>query len=160
VRVKLSQAQARALGLVSPKRAGQRPREARPRRPKVQGELIPRGGIVCRFTARGRAVPWKPSRVTTNGTYKPKAVRDWQRIVHGAALAAMAGRPAYPGRVRVVLEFWHTSSAVGDWDNLAKAVVDATQGVVIVNDRQIKRAEVAIEQGDEDRVTITYYAAR
>ena len=41
-----------------------------------------------------------------------------------------------------------------DWDNLAKAAMDALQGIVFKNDRQIRRATVLLAEGDEPTVSI------
>lgn len=124
----------------------------------MPAERIPPGAVICKFTVHGRATPWKPSRVTSRGTYKPRAVRDWQAQVRSVCQASMTGRPAYSGPVRIVVEIRHTSGIVGDWDNLAKSVIDATQGSAITNDRQILAANVTKLRDDHDAVTVTYYA--
>jgi Holliday junction resolvase RusA-like endonuclease len=123
-----------------------------------QPERIPPGAVIVKFTVHGKAIPWKPSRVTTNGTYKPKAVRDWQAAVRLTTMAAMGARPVYSGPVRITVDIRHTSGIVGDWDNLSKAIIDATQGIAIANDRQILAASVTKLRDDHDHVTVTYYA--
>jgi Holliday junction resolvase RusA-like endonuclease len=133
-----------------------RTRKPRPKAPDV--ERVPPGAIICRFAVPGRAVPWKPARITSRGSYKPRVVRDWQEAVALHCRMAMVGRKPYGGPVRVVVDIVHTSGIVGDFDNLGKAILDATQGIAILNDKQILSATITKLRGDADGVNLTYYA--
>jgi Holliday junction resolvase RusA-like endonuclease len=121
---------------------------------------LPAGTVVASFTVLGRAVPWTPSRVTKNGTYKPLRVRRWQRQVSMCAKATMLlnEQPAYGGPVYLSAAFEFRKGPLADWDNLTKTAVDAIQGIAIVNDRQVEDARVSRKVGDVDRVSVRVVA--
>jgi Holliday junction resolvase RusA-like endonuclease len=133
-----------------------RTRKPRLKAPEIQ--RVPPGAIICRFAVPGRAVPWKVPSVTCNGTYKSPALVAWQQVVALHCRLAMVGRKPYGGPVRLVMDIVHTSGIVGDYGNLAKAIEDATQGIAIVNDKQILSATITKFRGDADGVNLTYYA--
>jgi Holliday junction resolvase RusA-like endonuclease len=86
--------------------------------------------------ARGRTHAFTPRRTAT-----------FERIVRLVALSAVrkttgwrSDWPAY--RLELVV---YRATRRGDWDNFAKAVADALQGVVFENDRAIVEAHVRLE---------------
>ncbi len=90
-----------------------------------------------------RAVPWTPSRTTKHrGTYKPLRLRQWQATIAQYARLHWGNRDPYDGPVEVRCRFEFAKGPRGDADNLAKAIVDATQGIIIVNDRQVVATKI------------------
>lgn len=69
-------------------------------------------------------------------------LREWlQRVAEAAHVAWSEGGPPLQGDLTVsISEF--SASSVRDRDNLAKPVLDAMQGIVYVNDRQVKSLQV------------------
>lgn len=112
------------------------------------------------FTVPAKPVAKARPRFTLTGhAYTPKTTRDFERLVAACARCAMAstGEGRATGALRVWLEFYYTPPkswtkakqaevlAAGalpkttkpDVDNLAKAVLDAMNGVVFEDDNQI-----------------------
>ena len=103
----------------------------------------------CDFPAVSKARP----RLGRSGrTYTPKATSDFERAVAWKAKAAMANQPPIttPCRVEIYALFmppkswpkWKQAAALGkpftnqsDCDNQIKAICDAMNGVVFVDDR-------------------------
>jgi Holliday junction resolvase RusA-like endonuclease len=85
----------------------------------------------------GAPVPAPRPRVTSRGTFLPKrytdAVEDL-RLRFLVELRRRRLRQRYDGPVKVDVTFATTK---GDVDNLAKTVLDALNGVVLVDDRQV-----------------------
>jgi Holliday junction resolvase RusA-like endonuclease len=87
-------------------------------------------------------------RVRSSGLlhYKPRPLVSWQRVIALSIVAKEPHRPAPPwhsGPIGMALEFvigragGSSSIPTGDVDNYAKAVLDALQGLLYVNDRQV-----------------------
>lgn len=127
--------------------------------------------MTIEFTVLGRPVPMARPRVTAHGTYTPKRCRDYKTAVALAAKAAMKGKEPITGAVHIILQFsfktpksWpknkqavadivgHTSRP--DWDNLAKSVTDAMNGIVYKDDSQIETATVDKRYGNADGVHV------
>lgn len=100
-----------------------------------------------RFTVPGRAVSKHRPRTVQgrNGTrtFTPRSTKDFERDVAFEAKAARVRR--IPGAVRIVLRFF---DGHGDWDNLAKAICDALNGIAYDDDRQIVEAHVYLTKGE------------
>ncbi len=95
------------------------------------------GTVLLQLKLPFRAVPWKASTVGIYGTYKSKRLRQWQATIAQYARLQWGNRDPYNGPVSVNCRFEFAKGPRGDNDNLAKAIVDATQGIVVVNDRQV-----------------------
>jgi Holliday junction resolvase RusA-like endonuclease len=80
-------------------------------------------------------------------TFTPKTTKSYEELIAIASAAAMAGRKPFecPVEVRILFtlkgnpEKWPTSAADGDGDNMEKAVLDAMNGIVFVDDRLVVR---------------------
>jgi Holliday junction resolvase RusA-like endonuclease len=111
-------------------------------------------------------------RRATGATYTPHATRQYEAALRYTAQAAMRGRPPLDGALRVRVEAcmsvpasWskkrraaalagHIRPTVRpDLDNLAKAL-DACNGVVFGDDRQIVEAHIAKVYSDRPRLVI------
>jgi Holliday junction resolvase RusA-like endonuclease len=107
---------------------------------------LPPGTAICEFEVPTRPVPWKaPSTTQTGHSYKDPKLVEWQSEVASCAGKAMTmnGRKPYGHAVEVWAEFHLAPSrngSYGDTTNLLKAVEDALQGVVLVNDKRVVRS--------------------
>ena len=88
------------------------------------------------------AVPKKRPRVTRNGTYMPHGYTDWKQETAYQMRKAW-GQPPIEGTLGVAIELVARKRPRGDMDNLAGAVLDAGNGVLWVDDRQIAALSVA-----------------
>jgi Holliday junction resolvase RusA-like endonuclease len=98
------------------------------------------------FVVPGNAVPLQSFRYARHGSYQPLRVRAWQEAVGWAARVAMGGQTPFTGPVRTVISFRLTHLRRVDCTNLNKAVEDACEGVVFVNDCQIVDQHVTKQQ--------------
>lgn len=89
------------------------------------------------FTVDGEPVPKQSFRFSRAGGYQPARVKDWQAMVAWAARQAAAGYPPIEGEVSVRCWFRVGNRRRVDLDNLWKAVGDAIEGIVYLNDSQI-----------------------
>lgn len=106
------------------------------------------------FVVRGPPVPWE--RVSfgksENGTRKgfiPKKTAAYEKLVAAHAVSARL-RMEWPwndrgARFGLVVRVFRSRS-VGDWDNYGKAISDACNGVLWVDDRQVVNGSVEIIQ--------------
>ena len=104
----------------------------------VEGNPIPKARPVTKFRGGGRV-----------RTFTPATTAAWESVVAFAANRAMQGREPLRGDVAVELHFYRDSRACCDFDNLAKAVLDAIQhsadapfGIVILDDVQVVEAHI------------------
>ena len=88
-------------------------------------------------------------RMANGIAYKPKAVRDWTK--DAVARLRAAGAKLLTGSVQVAVELHPKATKVGkpyrrrvDLDNALKAALDACQGLVFSDDRQVTRLYAAV----------------
>lgn len=98
-------------------------------------------------------------RVTQNGTYTTPELREWEKLLKTTALIRMRalGLKPYEGAVEVEVTLGLLANR-GDLDNYVKAVLDALNEVVFVDDRQVSRmAAVKLRRPDAPfcRVKVT-----
>ena len=116
---------------------------------------------MTRFVVSGAPVPkGRPRLVAPGVVLTPKRTKGYEKRVKLQALAARGGgrERMLPGPVRVELVIYrdHTEVVVrpdhdpdariarGDGDNYAKAILDAVQGVLYENDRQVTDLHVML----------------
>lgn len=125
------------------------------------------------FIVPGPPVPWARARLGAGRHYTDPRVAAYKRLV--AQMAAMYMRGLEPFGGPVVLEMravlpipasWpakrRTAALEGleapgkkpDWDNLGKAVSDALNGVVYVDDAQVVRASVEKAYGETPQMVV------
>ena len=99
------------------------------------------------FTVPGRCIPCPRPRAVKGGrAYYPKRYTDWLLEAKTEAYRA-CGRIVWDGPVR--LSVWFSGArANADIDNLLKSVLDAIQGVIIVDDKQVQMVEARKESVD------------
>ena len=104
------------------------------------------GGVVSKreivFTVPGNPVPKARARVTLRRggkatAYTPARTKGWEALVAQAAFLAMRGQPPLEGPVGVELWLWRGDRRRVDGDNMEKAMLDACNGVVWLDDDQV-----------------------
>lgn len=121
----MTEAQLRRCGLLTPARPVAR---------------LPEGSLIAGFFVEGRPVPWSaPTTTRTGHSFKNPRLVSWQKLVGDLAYLAMRPDPPYSHPVRLDLIFYLTvrGGSRPDTSNLGKALEDALQGKVIVNDKQV-----------------------
>ncbi len=98
------------------------------------------------FFCPGNPRPKQSFRYSKKGSYQTAAVKAWETAVGYKALEAMKlkGYDLFEGRVEVDYRFLRQNRRRADWNNLAKAIDDAMNGVVYKDDSQIKSARVTL----------------
>ena len=94
------------------------------------------------FTFNGEPVPQSRPRFGRGGrVYEPARMTAFKSAIRAAASAAMAGSSPLSEPVACTLRFFRkfkaTARNFGDADNLAKAVLDAVNGLAFVDDSQV-----------------------
>ncbi len=90
------------------------------------------------LVVQGQPVPKKRPRVTRAGhAYTPKETVEHEAAVGWSMKAAWRREPSTEP-FRVTLAFYMANNRPVDIDNLAKAVLDAGNGIVWVDDRQVR----------------------
>ncbi len=106
------------------------------------------------FTVPGRCIPCPRPRVARGKkAYFPKRYTDWLDSARVEAYRA-CGRPLWEGPVSVTVVFYG-ARANADIDNLLKSVLDAIQGVIIVDDKQADAVDAWRVSGGEPYTEIT-----
>ncbi len=103
------------------------------------------------FTVPGRCIPTPRPRVSRRGTHYPKRYTDWLDSARVEAYRA-CGRPLWTGPVSVLVSFYGARPNA-DIDNLLKSVLDAIQGVIIVDDKQVVQVSAGRVLKDKEPVT-------
>lgn len=109
---------------------------------------------MIKLIVHGEPVPQSRPRFTANGHcyYPPKCVA-WKEQVAWQARQVMGNSPPMKGELLVGLKFYKkispTNRSFGDADNLAKAVLDALNGVCYYDDSQIVSIFVEKFRDDE-----------
>ena len=101
--------------------------------------------MIIRFHVDGQPVPKQSFRVISDGRskihgFQPRRVRAWQNAVGWVAKeAAVQNQLMGPTTADVitVLTFTLADNRRVDLDNLSKAVLDAINGIIWVDDRQV-----------------------
>ncbi len=138
-----------------------KPRRA-PKPKPAPVELLPPGTLIAKVELPARAVPWKAPQIFRNGgKRKDPSLRAWQTEVALRARLAMAGRSAYAGPVRlgIVVELRRKPGSPPDTTNLQKAIEDAGQKIIYVNDTQVISATTERILGERDYTTIEAFSA-
>ena len=122
--------------------------------------IKPQGKARPRFTKTGHA-------------YTPKNTRDYEKAIELSAQQAMGGKVPLECALRVTIKAvfepprsWSKTKRAGfiafsyphdkkpDCDNIAKAALDAMNGIVFLDDKQIAELIVRKTYGAADRVTV------
>ena len=107
--------------------------------------------LELRFTVPGPPVPKARARVVSRGNgqmahaFTPAKTQVYGRHVALLAREARWKRGAWPTTMLYGIEInVHRSAARGDWDNFAKAICDACNGVLWEDDAQVREGHVVL----------------
>jgi Holliday junction resolvase RusA-like endonuclease len=89
-------------------------------------------------------------RKTAHAFYMTAAGKAFKAAVQKAAQEAMRGCFPMSGPIVVLLDFWFKTTA-NDIDGPVKLVLDALQGIVYLNDRQVVSLSVAKHKAESER---------
>lgn len=113
---------------------------------------------MIKFSAHLEPVPFK--RVMTHGKRRfnlPRYV-SFKETLGLIAKFAMNGRAPLEGAIKLTADVYKkiipTALTFGDWDNHAKAICDALNGICYIDDRQIVDGRIRLFKG-EPRIVIT-----
>jgi crossover junction endodeoxyribonuclease RusA len=91
--------------------------------------------MMVHFVIRGRPVPLQRSRTSTGRHYLPRRSRDYRVLVQAEWMAA--GRPALGATPFTLSARFYGANPRADLDNLAKAILDALNGLAYADDSQL-----------------------
>lgn len=94
------------------------------------------------FTVLGDPVSKGRPRVYHGHGVTPKKTQNAEKLVRDTYLSNYPSAPPYEGDVNIIIDCYMAGKRGKDWDNLAKLVCDALNGVAYVDDRQIMVALV------------------
>jgi Holliday junction resolvase RusA-like endonuclease len=105
------------------------------------------------FTVEGEPVAKERPRTVTNAygesrTITPSKTKDHETAIGWAFKSAYPGHELFTGEVRIHVVF-RTRSKSKDLDNMLKTVMDALNGVVWEDDRQVVRLRAELERDGE-----------
>lgn len=125
---------------------------------------LPAGTLLVRCSIPARAVPWSTPMIGRRGPVKQPRLVAWQRVVRGFASRLNSPIPtalpyAGPVEVSVVVRLARRPGPMADATNLLKAIEDAMEGSIYVNDRQVIRNHCERTAASHDLVTIEVRAA-
>lgn len=113
----------------------------------VEGVPVPKGRARVARTKDGRLV----------GPYTPQTTRRWEAKVRAVAIAAVTAAAWEPDKAPIELQISVRRAARrGDLDNYVKAVSDALNGVVFLDDRYIVQLVARVEEATAGRPAGVY----
>ena len=88
--------------------------------------------------------------------YQAEKITAYKNMIGYAAKNAMEGKPPTLDALKINLRFYRrfkvTSRSFGDCDNLAKAILDACNGVIWADDAQITRLTVEKHKAETAKI--------
>lgn len=98
------------------------------------------------FAVEIEPIPQPRPRFGRGKIFEPARVSKYKLAVKAAATAAMKGAipfsSAVKAKIKLFRKFKATSRRFGDADNLAKAILDACNGIIFSDDAQITKLTV------------------
>jgi len=109
---------------------------------------------IATFTVPGRPRGKERPRVGRNGKfYTPKTTREYEETVAWFARAAYKEEPTKdPVRLDLTIR---SSKSKADTSNILKSIEDGMNGIVYIDDRQIKEIHISRIEGDGEGVDVT-----
>jgi len=109
---------------------------------------------IATFTVPGRPRGKERPRMGRNGKfYTPKTTREYEESVAWFAKAAYKGEPTKdPVRLDMTIR---SSKSKADTSNILKSIEDGMNGIVYVDDKQIKEIHISRTEGDGEGVDVT-----
>jgi Holliday junction resolvase RusA-like endonuclease len=111
-----------------------------------------------KFIVLGNPIPKQSYRAKAGGGYQPKRLTEWQENIGWVAKEAMGIRPPIKSDAEVWIAFYRKDNRRVDLDNLSKAVLDACNGIIWEDDRQVTQLHLSkYKDKDNPRVEITIW---
>lgn len=89
----------------------------------------------------------RPQHGTNRNTFTPRATLQAEAVVGTFARQGMKGRPPVEFPVGVAAEFYMPTRHRADADNLLKLLMDAMNGIVYQDDKQVDEVFVRVHRG-------------
>ena len=100
------------------------------------------------------AVPFPRPNSNGKRRFNPKRYTEFKLELGTYARLAMEGQSPFPGAIKITINIHKkiipTGRNFGDWDNHAKAISDALQGICYVDDKQIVEGHVYLSKGEPE----------
>jgi len=110
---------------------------------------------IVAFTVPGRPRGKERPRMGRNGKfYTPKTTREYEESVAWFAKSAYKEDPT---TLPVRLDLTIRSSSKADTSNILKAIEDGMNGIIYVDDRQIKEIHISRIEGDGEGVDVAVF---
>lgn len=107
------------------------------------------------FTVYGQPLPKARPRIVGKRAYTPEKTKAWESQVAWVVRAAMGDIQPLTGDIGVSLVFHRVGKRRADLDNLTKAVLDALNGILYEDDKQVNKIEAAVQyKSNKPRVEI------
>lgn len=114
--------------------------------------------MVIAITIDAEPLPQSRPRFGNGKAYELPVLRNYKSTIALIAQRQLAGLKPLTGALRCGLKFYRnfneTSRRFGDFDNLAKAVVDALNGIAFADDSQIVNCTIEKIRSTNPRVVI------
>lgn len=111
------------------------------------------------FSVDAKPIPQSRPRVGRYNVYEPERCTNYKELISWAAKQAMQGKNIFTSPIKIEIKIFRnqlpTSKQYGDWDNHAKAVCDALNGIVYEDDAQIVDGRVQMFKDKNQRVEIS-----
>lgn len=105
---------------------------------------------MMKIVVSGNPIPKARPRVVDGHAYTPKRTAEWESAISEAWKYTQLITPLFPlGDLCITLRFYRNTKIRADYDNLAKAVTDALNGMAYRDDSQIVEAHI-FKGYDED----------
>ena len=115
---------------------------------------------MIKFAVENEPIPQARPRFGRGKIFEPARVSKYKEEVKAAATAAMKGAipisSAVNAKIKAFRKFKATSRRFGDADNLAKAVLDACNGIIFCDDAQITKLTVEKIQSAVPRLEVEF----
>jgi len=111
---------------------------------------------IATFTVPGRPRGKERPRMGRNGKfYTPRTTREYEETVAWFAKTAYKGEPTKdPVRLDMTIR---SSKSKADTSNILKAIEDGMNGIIYVDDRQIKEIHISRIEGDGEGVDVAVF---
>ena len=102
--------------------------------------------LTLKFTVPIEPLPQPRPRFSRFGVYEPKKITEYKKAIAAVAKLAMKDSEPMTGELSAVIRLYRKykrcSRRFGDFDNLAKAVLDALNKIVYDDDAQIVKCTI------------------
>ena len=114
--------------------------------------------MTIHFSIDTKPIPQARPRVGRFNTYEPERCTNYKSLISWTAKQAMQGKTLFTSPIRIDIKVFRnqspTSKQYGDWDNHAKSVCDALNGIVYEDDAQIVDGRVQMFKDKNQRVEV------